>query len=285
VSLSREYFEKMSNFSKKIMIEAAELDRMQQSQLRNYSPELHSLAEIHNQMVTIIGDKSMSADEKLNLLSNYQGRFNKLKKETGVLIGTESSETNDDTQAVAAAVPQVANQADGIPADDESDDASPDKLLGNMGILPMYQNKARKLLIKINKNPNILKRNKKGEIIVKGKTVTGSDFSTLFKSMVGPKPDLRQPGTDSFMGALHEIGVKPMELSGKAVQSKFAQSKYVQEEEDVNNNEPQPKLIAHSNKAPSRTSKQKKTVTQTGKGIKRNSTAPPGTRPKILYVY
>lgn len=77
---------------------------MQQNQLRNYSSDLHSLAEHHKQIATIIGDKSMSADQKLTLLSNYQGRFNKLKNETGVLIGTESSDTNDDTQVVAATV-------------------------------------------------------------------------------------------------------------------------------------------------------------------------------------
>ena len=88
------------------------------------------------------------------------------------------------------------------------------------------------------------------------------------------------------MAPLHEIGVKPMELSGKAVQSKFAQNQYVhQEKYDVINNEIRPQPIAHAMKAPSGASRQKKMVSQTGKGIKRNSTAPPGTRPKILYVY
>ena len=75
---------------------------MQQNQLKNYSPELHSLAQLHNQMVDIIFDKSMSADQKLNLLSNYQGRFNKLKKETGVLVGTSTADSDVETPDIAA---------------------------------------------------------------------------------------------------------------------------------------------------------------------------------------
>ena len=276
----------MSSFSKKVMIDSAELDRMQQSQIRNYSPELHSLSQLHNQMINIIADKSMSADKKLNLLSSYEGRFNKLKKETGVLVGSVPADTDEDTPAIAA--PQVTNQAIALPDGSASDDAdSPDQLISTMGIQPMYRNKARKLLIKIRQNPSVLTYNKKGEIIVKGKTVPGSDFSSLFQSMVGPKPDLKQQGTESFMGALHEIRVKPLELSGKAVQSKYTQIKYrhAKEAPDENKNEPEQKPISSSKKPESSTSRQKKPVPQKGQGVKRKSSIPPGTHPKILYVY
>ena len=271
----------MSNFSKKVMIEAAELDRMQQNQIKSYSPELHSLAQLHNQMLDIIGDKTMSSDQKLNILSSYQGRFNKIKKETGVLIGKDITEPDaEPAPAAVAPAPLIVNQA---PTNSNDDDSS-ESILGK--IPSMYHIKAKKLLSKIKDHPDILKYNKDGEIVVKGKTVTGTDFTSLFKSMVGPKPDLNQPGTESFMGALHEIGVKPIELSGKAVQSKYAQSMYVEEEElDENNNEPPPKPAPTTKKSSSSASRQKKTVAQKGKGLKRKTGGPPGTRPKILYVY
>jgi len=89
----------------------------------------------------------------------------------------------------------------------------------------MYRNKAIKLLPKIEKNPDILTYNKDKQVIIKGKPITGTDFETLFKSMISPSPNLDQVGIDSFMGALHEIGVKPSELSGKAVQNRITKSK------------------------------------------------------------
>ena len=37
-----------SSFTKKILIEQAELDRLQQRQLRDYSPELQAMARLQN---------------------------------------------------------------------------------------------------------------------------------------------------------------------------------------------------------------------------------------------
>ena len=258
------------------MIDAAELDRMQQSQIRNYSPELHSLAELQNQMIEIIGNKTLSSDQKLNLLSNYQGRFDKLKKETGVLVGAT---TEPDAPANEPEPPQQVLIT-------QPNVEEPGDLIEKMGINPMYRNKAIKLLSKIEKNPKILTYNKHGQVIIKGKPITGTDFESLFKSMISPSPNLDQVGIDSFMGALHEIGVKPSELSGKAVQNKFTQSKYKKEEKhDDSLTEPVSKPKTPAKRSISPQVKEKKSVAQKGKGLKRKSLVPPGTRPNILYVY
>ena len=76
-----------SSFSKKILIEQAELDRLQQRQLREYSPELHAMARLQNNIRDIMARKNLSAEERLNIISALQTRFDKLKKETGVLSG------------------------------------------------------------------------------------------------------------------------------------------------------------------------------------------------------
>lgn len=258
------------------MIDAAELDRMQQSQIRNYSPELHSLAQLHNQMIEIIGNKTLSSDKKLNLLSNFQGRFDKLKKETGVLVGTH---TEPDAQGdVPEPLTQVLITQ---PIVEE-----PVNLIEKLDINPMYRNKAIKLLTKIEKNPDILTYNKDKQVIINGKPITGTDFETLFKSMISPSPNLDQVGIDSFMGALHEIGVKPSELSGKAVQNRFTKSKHIKEaKHDDSLTEPVPKPKTPAKTPASSRVKEKKSVAQKGKGLKRKSPTPPGTRPKILYVY
>ena len=76
-----------SSFSKKVLIEQAELDRLQQRQLRDHSPELQAMARMLNQMRDIMAHKKLTAEERLNSISNLHIRFDKLKKESGVLTG------------------------------------------------------------------------------------------------------------------------------------------------------------------------------------------------------
>ena len=69
------------------MIEQAELDRLQQRQIREHSPELQAMARLLNNMRDIMANKKLTAEERLNSISDMQIRFDKLKKETGVLSG------------------------------------------------------------------------------------------------------------------------------------------------------------------------------------------------------
>ena len=75
-----------NSFTKKILIEQAELDRLQQRQLRDYSPELQVMGRLLNDIRDIMARKMLSAEERMNMISGVQIRFDKLKK-TGVLIG------------------------------------------------------------------------------------------------------------------------------------------------------------------------------------------------------
>ena len=77
-----------SSFSKKVLIEQGELDRLQQRQRRDYSPELQSMARLQHLIRDIMSRKNLFAEERLNLISGEQIQFDKLKKETGVLSGT-----------------------------------------------------------------------------------------------------------------------------------------------------------------------------------------------------
>jgi hypothetical protein len=166
----------------------------------------------------------------------------------------------------------------------------------HIGIPPMYENKARKLFSKILDHPNILKRNAVGEIVVNGVVVPNSNFNSLIKSMVSPYSDLNQTGVDSFMDALHQIGVRLIELSGKLVklmynppaprgtsQKRLAALRgrtYDEEGELTDNDEANNNLSDLPKAIKSKGRKVKKE--QKGKGLKRK---PPGVRPKILYVY
>ena len=76
-----------SSFSKKVLIEQDELDRHQQCQISEHSPELQAMARLLNNMRYIMANRQLTAEERLKLISDMQIWFDKLKKETGVLSG------------------------------------------------------------------------------------------------------------------------------------------------------------------------------------------------------
>ena len=75
----------MNSYVKTVLIEQGELDRLQQRQIRDDSPELHNMAVLRKQIAEVWSENGMSADAKLSLLSTYQTRFDKLQKDIGML--------------------------------------------------------------------------------------------------------------------------------------------------------------------------------------------------------
>ena len=106
-----------SNFSKKVLIEQGELDRLQQRQLRDYSPELQSMARLQNHIRNIMSRKNLFAEERLNLISGEQIQFDKLKKETGVLSGALPAQAAPAPQPPTPAVLHKVQVEKGIGSD------------------------------------------------------------------------------------------------------------------------------------------------------------------------
>ena len=69
------------------MIEQAELDRLQEWQIRDYLPELQTMVRLQNKMRDIMARIKLTAEERISLISELQIRFEKLKKESGVSSG------------------------------------------------------------------------------------------------------------------------------------------------------------------------------------------------------
>ena len=92
-----------SSFSKKVLIEQAELDRLQQRQLREHSSELQAMVRLLNNIRDITANKKLTAEKQLNSISGLQIQFDKLKKETGLLSGTMPSQVA--LEAPRAALP------------------------------------------------------------------------------------------------------------------------------------------------------------------------------------
>ena len=218
----------MSSFVKKVLVEQAELDRMQQRQLKEYSPELHSLAWLQTHMAETLARKDLSTEQKLQLLSSYQSHFDKLQRDTGVLssgslVSAKAAINSADDGAHPVAAPDSNSAQKQDVKDAKSSQVTPAlKMVCQLRVEPQYELKVRNLMLKILDNPDVLKRNDQGEIVINGVAEPNTNFIALFSSMVGRVNDLQQPGIDKFLGALGQIGVKCNELSGQSLQRMYS---------------------------------------------------------------
>ena len=86
------------------MIEQAELDRLQQRQLREHSPELQAMVRLLNNMRDITANKKLTAEKQLNSISGLQIQFDKLKRVTGLLSSTMPPQLAFEAQPAALQV-------------------------------------------------------------------------------------------------------------------------------------------------------------------------------------
>ena len=77
-----------SSCSKNVLIEQAELDCLQQRQLREHSPELKAMVRLLNNMRDITANKNLTAEAQLNSISGLKIQLDKLKKKAELLNGT-----------------------------------------------------------------------------------------------------------------------------------------------------------------------------------------------------
>ena len=88
-----------NSFTTKILIKQRGLGKIKQRQLRDYSPQLQVMGRLLNDIKDIMASKKLSAEERMNMISSLQIRFDKLKKEIGVLSDALPA------QAVSAPLP------------------------------------------------------------------------------------------------------------------------------------------------------------------------------------
>ena len=157
----------------------------------------------------------------------------------------------------------------------------------------LYQLTAHRLLKKITEHADILTRNENGEAVIYGNAISGSNFKSLFKSMVKNQHNLNHVGINEFFRTLRNFGFKKNYISGEPLKIKYSNvapysthqrnstpTKYDDEEED----DDEEHVLPPSHKY--RVNKDKTTsssrLPQKGKGYVYK---PPGRKPNILYVY
>ena len=95
------------SYVNKVLVDEAELDRLQQRQLREYSPELASLSRLKSDMDSILRRYGLSPQEKLTRLAAVQGRFEKIRKDACVLSSSASAIASPPQMAAASPKPET----------------------------------------------------------------------------------------------------------------------------------------------------------------------------------
>ena len=86
----------------------------------------------------------------------------------------------------------------------------------------LSQQKAHRLLKKITEHADIFTRNENGKSVIYKNVVPGSNFKSLFKSIVSNQQNLNQVGIDEFFRALLCLGVKKDDIKGEPFKIKYS---------------------------------------------------------------
>ena len=203
----------MSRLVKRFLIEQAELDRMQQRQLREYSPELHTMAAIYRKSLDILSRKFIRDGEQLCQLYPIDPSFNQLKSETNTL-GSKLTVTSSESATDAEAAAEVTAEQEATPAP-VAPHVSPTSPINirSIKLQPNVRAKAANLPLKITANPQALSRNAASELVLYGEPLVGSDFDAIFQASLtrNSEPDL--PEINSFFGGLNTLRMSRNALS------------------------------------------------------------------------
>ena len=291
----------MSRAIKRVLIEQAELDRMQQRQLREYLPELHSIANMYRKTVNILSRINLSDGEKLRQLYAINQSFNQLKSETNTLGSKPAvtpSKSASDAVAVAEEVAtggeQEATPAPGAPL------ALPTSPINirSIKLQPNVRAKAANLLLTITANPQVMSRNATGELVLYGEPVVGSNFDAIFQAAFTGNSTTDLFWTDSFFKGLRTLRVSKSALLSRNFVKAYGSTPrcthrgaLALDEEEEEGEEPSAKRERDEEfKTPRRSQlpwsppvkPRKSTRHQEGHGYQKT---PPGWRPNVLYVY
>ena len=168
-------------FVKQILVEEGDYDRVQQRQFKDYSPKIRTIMNLEQQIVEILVRNDHDPQQKLNLISGLQQRFNQLKDETNTLTGL--------TAARSVAAPEVdAGKAGPNKATPDQQPVKDGIVKNAMQPVPIAQtHKVHKLMDIIWNNPQIIRCNDLNELEVNGHAVPGSNFDQLYAAVLSPR--------------------------------------------------------------------------------------------------
>ena len=204
-----------SKFVKQILVEEGEYDRHPQTQFNKYSPEIRTIIKLEQQIVEILARKDLDPQQKLDLISEVQQRFNQLREETNILTKLTSSK--------GAASPEVdAGKAVLTKATPKQQPVTYGAVNNAVKPVPIAQtHKVDKLIVIFGNNPQIIRRNDSNELEVNGHAVPGSNFDHLYAAVLSPSGSQHMAGMTKLLGALRELNVESKDIVSNPIKAAY----------------------------------------------------------------
>ena len=183
-----------SAFKKYVLINKIDLDRLKERKIQEYNNETNALVRTEKDIVELLADVSIPNDLKIKSLTPLIQKYEILSplsnpiKEVVTVLDSNASSTAD-SSIVSSTLPstpqrsQAAEPAFQTPVDPKEVKSEPGIFKNAFDIPVQYNKKLTELLTIINRNPNCLQSNSKGELILNGNLIPDSSYIDSFREL------------------------------------------------------------------------------------------------------
>jgi hypothetical protein len=206
-----------SKFVKQVLVEEAEYERLRQNHYRNYSPQMRTMDTLKEFMLKTMMRKDLDDQQKIDLISGPQQRFNTLREETNTLNGESSAGAPAAPMSVPKVEPTM-SKTKAEPPDISKMEPIDDQTKEVKVVVPQ---KADKLMELIGNNPNIIRRNDDNELEINGHAVPGTDFDEIYTNLFSTHGTQHLPGIPELIGALRQLNVESKDIVSHPIKAAY----------------------------------------------------------------
>jgi hypothetical protein len=205
-----------SKFVKQVLVEEAEYERLRQNHYRNYSPQMRTMDTLKEFIYKTMMRNDLDDQQKIDLISGPQQRFNTLREETNTLNG-ESSTGGTAAPLTAPKVEPTKTKSKSEP----SAIAKQEPVVDKEEVKVVAPQKADKLMELIGNNPNIIRRNDANELEINGHAVPDTDFDEIYANLFSPHGTQHLTGIPELIGALRQLNVESKDIVSHPIQAAY----------------------------------------------------------------
>lgn len=190
-------------FQKKVLLNEEEYMRMKDKQFANYNSVLRTLTFLKDDMDTIILRDDLTVDQKLKLFQAAQQRFDQVKSTQDVMTADENAQvvTAPTPAGELISAPTDVSEEVAVPKSESVRDEIGD-VASKLTINKRYQSKLTDLVKHLRKRPEMFGVTERGELVLHGKVVDGSNISDLMRNLYHSNKRYNLTGNVEFMRAL-----------------------------------------------------------------------------------
>ena len=204
------------------LVDEAELERLRQRQIKEYSPALRSLGQIQEQIEKLFDDPELTDEGKCKILSHLQDRFS-------VTLAQYKNSTSGTSPAAEAKPLQIEIKSENDPIiNDELEEINGSNKPGEEDPLnstiptaeeakiPAQYNKKFKMFQEfLKEHQNEISMNEQKQLVIDGEAIAYSSFPDLLRSLYVRNQDMNLNGAQQLHLKLNHLNARPDMFSNR----------------------------------------------------------------------